>query len=269
MTEPEHQVASRRAPTRQELRAHPVVRNYTLFCLAALFLVVVCLVERGLDWVCLVPAGIGCLTLLTNWSLGPPIVLLSSAILLSMTSPPPRGFYFARPAFQMPTLMDLIFCLAVLAYLVANYRLLSLVRYIFTPDLRKLSRRPQPNPLRRRSPDLVQPWETALLGFSLPVWVALALMVWAWLMRGSLDSERPWGIPQPVWRVLQLLWVSLAMLAVTGVLTGYRRWTTATPEESLLFLQDQCWRQTRREQSILNRWLTWARLRAQRKKEAS
>lgn len=267
--EPGHQVAARQALTRQQLRAHPVVFHYMLFCLAALFLMVVCLADRGMEWWCLVPASIGCLALLTNWNFGPPMVLLSLAGLLSITSPRSRGGYAGWPSFLMPTMMEMLLCLAVLAYVVANYRLLSLMRYIFAPDLRHVSRRSPPHPSLCRSPELVQGWETALLGFALPVWVGLAVIVWAWLMRGSFENELPWGISRPIWRALQVVWISLAVLAVTGVVASYVRWTKATLEESLLFLQDQCWRQTRREQSNLNRWLTWARLRAQRKKEAS
>jgi len=58
-------------------------------------------------------------------------------------------------------------------------------------------------------------------------------------------------------------------LAVAGITASYVRLASATPEESLLYLQDQSWRHTRREQGNLNRWLTWARLRVQRKKESS
>ena len=56
---------------------HPAVRHYTLFCLAALFLQVVCLADRGLDWWCLLPALIGGVALLAHWSMGPPLLLLS------------------------------------------------------------------------------------------------------------------------------------------------------------------------------------------------
>jgi hypothetical protein len=45
---------------------------------------------------------------------------------------------------------------------------------------------------------------------------------------------------------------------------GRRR---APTEENLLYLQDQLWQQTRHEQATLNRWLVWARLRWQRRKE--
>jgi hypothetical protein len=266
---PGNEAASRRVLSRQELRAHPAVRYYMLCCLAALFVLVVCLSDRGLDWWCLVPPMIGCLTLLANWNLGPPLVLLSLAGLFTLSGSRFRGIYASWSRMQTSSLVDLLLCLTVLAYVVCHYRLLSLTRYIFTPDVRRLPRRPPPNPLRRRSPDLVSNWEMALLGFALPVWVGLAGMVWSWVMSSSPLGVPTLGIPRPMWRMLQLVWTSLALLAGMGIAASYYRRTTATPEESLQFLQDQCWRHTRREQSSLNRWLTWARLRAQRKKEAS
>jgi len=50
---------------------------------------------------------------------------------------------------------------------------------------------------------------------------------------------------------------------------AYTKRALASSPENLLFLLEQLWRETRREQSRANRWLTWARLRAQRRKERS
>lgn len=270
MTKPE--IRDPKSETFPELRSHPAVRNYTLFCLAALFLLVVCLANRGLEWWCLVPALIGCLTLLANWSQGPPLVLLSLVGLLGMYRP---RWYSSWSRFPTPTLMDLVLCISVLAYILGHYRLLSLMRSIFPPD----PRRRRIDPSQRRSADLVKGWEMALLGLSLPVWTGLALMVWAYGMADLATPptwSRPFGLDEPHWSVLldtarelRLVWAGLALLAAAGITVSYLRWTTATPEEQLLYLQDQCWRQTRREQGLLNRWLVWARLRAQRRKGPS
>jgi hypothetical protein len=249
--------ASLVATTSPDLRSHPAVRNYILLCLTALFLSVVCLAARGLGWWCLAPALVGCLTLLTHWVHGPPLVLLSLAGLLSTTGSRGRWVSADWPRLQTPTLLDVVLCLAMLAYVVGHYRLLSLRRCIFPPD----PPRPYRDPLRRRSPDLVTGWETALLGLALPVWTGLALMTWVWMA----GEETPLGMPHELRQALRLAWASLAVLAAAGIAASYLRWATATPEESLLYLQDQCWRQTRHEQGSLNRWLAWARLRAQRK----
>ncbi len=254
-------------------RSHPAIRNYTLFCLAALFLLVVCLANRGLEWWCLLPALIGCLTLLTHWSYGPPLVLLSLVGLLGVYRPRWNAAGWS-PRFQTPGLMDLVLCTAVLGYVVGQYRLLSMMRNIFTPD----PRRRRIDPSQRRSPDLVKGREVVLVGLSLPVWTGLALMVWSYGMAGLATPtawSRPFGWYESHWldllldiaRELSLIWAGLALLAAVGTAVSYVWWATATPEESLLYLQDQCWRMTRREQGLLNRWLMWTRLRAQRKKE--
>lgn len=250
---------------------HPAVRNYMLFCLSALFLSVVCLAERGFEWWCLVPATIGCLALLTHWSHGPPLVLASLAGLFGMAGPRSRGVHTGWHSLEAPTLMDLVLCISVLAYVLGQYRLLSLLRNIFPLDPRQRSS----DTAHRRAADLVTGREMALLGLALLLWPGLALMVWERMNESALPSalDRPGppllGMPNELWHLVWLVWIGLAMLAVAGTFAGYLRWTTATPEESLLYLQDQCWRRTRREQGSLNRWLTWARRRAQRKKESS
>ena len=48
---------------------------------------------------------------------------------------------------------------------------------------------------------------------------------------------------------------------------AYLHQARAGPAASLLYLQDQLWQQTRREQNRINRWLTAARLWWQKKKE--
>ncbi|MHB1426173.1 MAG: hypothetical protein ACYC3I_23665 [Gemmataceae bacterium] len=265
---------SRAAP--QESRDHPSVRNYMLYCFSALFLLVVCLVARGLERWSLLPPLIGCLTLLLHWSHGPPLVLLSLVGLLGARGRLPRDSIAGWLRFQTPTLMDFVLCVAVLVYVVGHYRMLSLTRRIFPPDPRRpraasekvglssaeMNRTPRAS--AKRSAGLVTVWELASLWFALPVWAGLAAIAWMWVM----DFSPPLDLPRELWQVLRLVWGCLTVLTAAGIAASYLRRTTATPEESLLYLQDQCWRLTRREQSNLNRWLTWARLRAQRRKES-
>jgi hypothetical protein len=250
-------------PTLRELRAHPAVRHYLLFCLTALFLMVVCLADRGLEWWCAAPALIGCLTLLAHWSQGPPLVILSLVGLLGLPRPRSPWSNAGWLRYQTPTLMDLLLCISVLAYVIGHYRLLAMTRSVFPPDSRRPREGTDADPTQRRSADLVTGWELALLGLALPVWTTLSVMLWAWMT----EDAPPLGMAREGWRILRLVWLVLGVLAAAGIVSTYRRWATATPRESLLYLQDEVWRQTRREQTIINRWLTWARLRAQRKKE--
>lgn len=256
--------AERRKRTmRHELRKHPAVRNYMLICLASLFLLVLCLVDRGLDWWSVAPASIGCLTLLTHWNHGPPLVLLSLAGLLGMPRPAYLRLGASWARLQAPSPMDCILCVAVLTYVLTHYRLLALVRRIFPVDTRYRGGKDATEPMPRRSADLVSPYEMILVGIVSPVWAGIAVLLWV----GLMGSAPPLDMPSALWRALQLVWTALVLLAVGGIIAHYLRRSTATVEESLLYLQDELWRHTRREQGILNRWLTWARLRARRKKE--
>jgi hypothetical protein len=264
--EPKAESRKRRSPAqaRQELRSHPAVRNYMLFCLGALFLLVVCLADRGLGWWCLIPTLIGSVALLLHWSIGPSMVIVSLTGLLLAGTRYRRGYpYWVRD--QVPTLMDLLLCVAVLGYVMGHYRLLSLARPLFPAESRRTEDGTPADMVRRRSPDRVAGWEMALVVLALPLWTGLAIAVWGWMIETAPLLE----MPVKVWRTLRIAWLVLAVLATTATVAGYLRWATATPEESLLYLQDQLWRPTRGEQGSLNRWLVWARLRAQRKKERS
>lgn len=249
-------------PTFREVRSHPAVSQYLLFCLAALFLLLVCLMDRGLEWWGLVAPLIGCLALLMHWSHGPPLVILSLFALLGLQRSPGGFGSSSWLRFQTPTLMDLVLCLAVLAYAAGHYRLLALTRRIFPADPRHTTE-DGVDPAKRRSADLVSGTEMGLLALALPLWPGLAVMSWVWL-----TSDGPTlGLPRDIWRLLRVVWAVVATVTATGIVVGYLRLATASPQESLLYLQDELWRLTRREQGTLNRWLTWARLRAQRKKE--
>lgn len=244
-----------------QLRTHPAVRNYMLICLAALFMLVLCLAERDLEWWSLTPAFIGCLTLLTYWNHGPPLVLLSLAGLLGMARPGPLRFAASWTRLQSPSPMDCLLCLVVLAYVLAHYRLLALVRRIFPGEGRGLALKDQAEPMPRRAADLVSSHEMVLVATALPLWSGAAVLVWIGLMDSTPTLQIPWAL----WRALQIVWIMLALLAVGGSAVYYRRRSTATPEESLLCLQDELWRHTRREQSLFHRWLAWARRRARRR----
>ena len=53
--------------------------------------------------------------------------------------------------------------------------------------------------------------------------------------------------------------------AASSVL-GYLAWIRMSPAEATLYLQDVAWRETRREQTRINRWIAWAKLKKRRLK---
>jgi hypothetical protein len=196
------------------------------------------------------------------------------SFLVGMLLPYGRGSYDEQQWLDESLVIDFVLALAVLAYTVAHYRALSLVNHVFPPDPRQREQPPTPPGSRRRpasrvveqkrSPATVDPRELLTLLAGLPLWAVLACFLWDRLTaeEGTLARrESDLGL------AIVVVWaVGLAVAGATVVLR-YLGQSRTTVEENLLFLQDQVWLQTRREQSRLNRWLVWARRRGQRRKE--
>jgi hypothetical protein len=200
------------------------------------------------------------------------VSLLSSGDLLGL------GFFNnPRPRLARPDLMlDVILVSAFVVYLVAYYRLLGVTRSIFPIDYH---RRAPPKVTKssgaakrgrvlepKRSAALIDARELGKLAPAGIIATVLAQYVLQWLQRrrsgNDLASHLPLGINvqirDNIWHVLLLLgFFGVGLMVVASVLNymGLRR---QSPAEAALFLQDQLWRQTRREQARLSRWLAWA-----------
>ncbi|HZY84830.1 MAG TPA: hypothetical protein VFE78_08360 [Gemmataceae bacterium] len=246
-----------------DLSSHPAVRGYSLVCLVALLALTLFVTERGMGWWGLMPVFLGAAAVLFRWGVGPPLVLVTLAILLAAQARF-RLTESARPSL----LADLGVCLAVLAYTAAQYRLLGLTRHVLPPDTRRRTLPGQGKAAAaegpRRSPGSVGPWELPGLLLTLLMWAVVAAFAWA-----RLQLQEPMeGLPEVVWRVILLAWVFAVGLAVTAAGLSYLGMAQAGRAVARVFLQDQVWRETRPDQARLNRWLVWARLRRQRKEGA-
>jgi hypothetical protein len=271
---------------------HPAIRQHTLACLLALLGLLLVLLEKGTaEWSILVVL-LGCAGILLRWPVvgSPPLVLVCVLVLLLAQL---RGMDLLRVLrliliFQgVPgqddtlafDLMDLLLCVSLLVYSASYYRLMSLVGQIFPADPRQRKRpwwtftglltpvvdrkATGERPFERRSPAAVLPRELPFVVVAGVVWSLAAMLFWGLLTRLPVLP----GFPEHWWRVLLLFWLSVLGLWATSAVLAYVNQTHGSTEENLLYLQDQLWRQTRREQSRLNRWLVWARLRQQRRKE--
>jgi hypothetical protein len=249
----------------EDLGSHPAVRGYSLTCLVALLALTLFVSERGLGWWGLMPVLLGAAALLFRWSVGPPLVLVTLAVLLSAQARfPVARFLRPRPSL----LADLGVCLAVLAYAAAQYRLLALTRHVLPPDTRRRTLPGQGKAVAdegpRRSPGAVGPAELPTLLLTLLLWAGVAACFWV-----RLELEEPIEeLPVVVSRAILLAWIFGLGLAVTATGLGYLGMAQASRAEARIYLQDQVWRETRKDQARLNRWLVWARLRRQRKERA-
>ena len=252
-------------PDNTPLRSQPAVRGYTILCLTALMAMILALMENDRELInILLVAGMGALAVITYWRIGTPLLLLG-LVVLEVFHRLNRPWYAGSPGADESPFMDAVLCAAVLAYAAGHSRLLSLAHTAFPID----NRRPPPagphDGRRRRSAHLPGPWEIPLLALTAAGW-AVAVSLW-WLVLSKLSP--PAGLSPGTWHGMLLIFVVGLTMALLWGACAYFDWSTATPEEHLLFLQDQAWRETRLEQNQINRFVVWARLRGQRRKEKS
>ena len=164
---------------------------------------------------------------------------------------------------------DVLFCIAVLGYIVGHYRLQSL-----TMNLLPLDPRQRIGPPRwhlwppkwtsgiqpvLRSGSLVTIRELGVLIFGLPLAALGAQLIWSAVLSAPramyLDFE------DNVARTVLLAWTLVPAVLVIVVALGIWKWRRLGREAAAQFLQDVLWRETRREQRRIERWTAWRRLR--------
>ncbi len=242
--------------------------TWTLACLVALLGLVVALLGKDQEAWVLVPLVVGLLVILTRLSIGPPLLLASVLVLLWWSHP---GYWYPRRGsalVEMNWLFDALLSFSLLVFVACHYRLLSLTRHVLPPDHRGQGRRrihslsPRPHV---RTAASVGPMELPGVVLTALLWTSLA----AFLATLLHEQDNPFTpeLPTNVWQAFVVLWAGSLVLAVAWALVSYLGRVQASPQESLQYLQDQLWLETYRDQARLGRWLTWARLRFQRRKE--
>ena len=262
----------------------PAVRHYALAAVMMLLVVTALLMQRVPDVWSMVPLLLGVAFLFVQWREGPALVLVFVAWVLASEGRfgLPRdvvqgilqeGFdLFARGSRTVPVFDDVLIAGAFLLYAASHYRFVGLMRHLFPLDTRQQpysglmfgERRRVLEEPQRRSPQTVTPREFALLAAGVPLWVGGAALLWQWLMS---QQPRAFVFDEVFAAALKLLYLFGIPLLLFRAAIAYSIQALAHRTESMMYLQDQLWRETRREQSRVNRWLTWARLRAERREE--
>ncbi len=172
----------------------------------------------------------------------------------------------------MPVFDDFLLAGAFVVYAASYYRYLGFVRHLFPLDTRQWpyaglaigARRRLLEDPQRRAAETITAKEFGLLALGVPLWIGGAALLWQWLMD---DQPRDYAFDLVLAAALKLLYSFGIPLLLFRASIAYSNQVRARGAENVMYLQDQLWRETRREQSRVNRWLTWARLRAQRRKE--
>ena len=249
----------------------PFLNTYTVLCLAALAAILLVEVQHGPRLTTPVLLAIGLVGVLTRLRAGPILLLgtVAAGYLIEQQRLTGLGWrWYVRPrSFEVA---DVVLCGAVLAYVAAHYRLQALTRNVFPIDPRRREPVPgRPGKKRvlrqKRSPELATPEEAAFLVLLVPVPALLAQALW-------LAVARPWSVlslPYQVSRILLLCWVLAVGAFLLVALLGHWQTRQMSGAEGELYLQDALWRETRREQRRLNRWLAWSELRRRRKEQSS
>jgi hypothetical protein len=259
------------------------VRAYMLFCLAALVMISLAQLQNGRDLPgVLAVAALGAVAVVARWSSGSPLLV---AGLIAVET-----FHrYSRPRFGYRDdvlVMDAVLAAATIAFAAGLYRLVSVSHTVLPIDRRLTLARPRPSDRRRARDDgrrprpgwQVTPLEPALLSAAAAATAAAVVGVWMtaelikppslWV-QAYLDAERPASAARAAWPWALTIWVLGGAAVVAAFLAAYFGWRAATPDEALLYLQDLAWRETRRDLTRVNRWTTWRRLIAARRKEKS
>jgi hypothetical protein len=281
-------------------------RHYFFVCLAALLVLQLILLARPrpvlpfwmrvyLPVFDLWPVLLGGMGLVLRWRTAPLLLLFMLSVLLFLTSPPGK-----RDPVQ-----DMILGAAVLTFVIANYRLVALQHFVFPRDPRhralagsraargrKQEEKGVPAPVtlpgRRRSGRLVSLEELSFLLLTVLLWVGVAPFCYSFFapVEYPRGYERLWwqNISNPplqsvasglevmveyVWQLRAGLWLFGGGILLASLLLNHLIFRRQSPEEAAIFLQDMVWKETRREQRRVNRWLAWARLRQEKRKERS
>jgi hypothetical protein len=253
----------------------PVVRDYRIVCLLSLLILTLVLLDAGYELWSLLPLLLGGVGIIAHW-VGSPMLVLFSLMLILLKD---KWLPFSMRSYTQPSLVsDLLLAASTLIYLASAMRLLTLARHALPPDVRRslqppgarvagrwlLPKAPAGRSLREAPANEIFTLLSAAPAFVL---VAYVIEVYLFFDKDPPDWIRP--LDRSVWRALLLAWWGgLALVVLHGFLSYLGR-AQASRQESLLYLQDQLWRETCGEQRRLNRWIAWARLRKQRKEEAS
>lgn len=254
------------------------VRNYAIAGLAGLAVVYAVLMERGGEIGGLLVVVIGAAGLALRWAAAPFAVLgLLIYFLIFPLGVPVDAFEkaweIAEGHFR---LLDILFAWAVVVYVAAHYRVLSIVWQVAARDGRPGQRQ---GPLLRRPSGTVSPTESVRLVIGAFVAVLVAQVVWwvansvelrperwfpfAWVGSGRTLRrwEPPGGLTPGFTRFLVLMGLSVIGVLLARLMFGYWRLRVMSPAEAAMMLQDAAWAELARESSRIESWRAWNRRR--------
>ncbi|CAN5375467.1 hypothetical protein BH10PLA2_BH10PLA2_20100 [soil metagenome] len=234
--------------------------TYGFVCGTALVLIGVVLIRRGLFPTALFPVGAGFLGLFFYWRIAPVLVIGITASCLIRAD---RGELAFQAGHQIQSgavveMQTWILCSALLAYVLAHYRLQCLTSSIFPSERRSRKAAPGKTLLEKpRDGKSVSMGEVGMLVIALPFVTFAALL----LLRVLPTNHERFEFSRTTWPTLVLLWILALFTILIHAVLSYIGLRNLTLAEARTFLQDLQWQELRRDLRRINRWRLWARLR--------
>lgn len=259
----------------QPVQVAPI--HYQILCAASLLLLFISQFSQNAYYAAPLIACAGAIGILTRWRIAPLLLLLTLAGTQLFEAAAFGGLGQAPP--RLLQVRDLLTAAGLIAYLACHYRLQSVERRILPmdPRQRQMTERRVGRQTRlefasvgqKRSAHLLTPQEIARLVLTLPFWAILGQVLWVliardWWDRIFLDEVI---FHERFFRLLNLAWILIGGAIVFGGILEQWRLRQMDPVAARVFLQDTLWRETRREQRRIFRWLAWRRLRERAEKE--
>jgi hypothetical protein len=252
---------------RPAIRVGPI--HYQILGGAGLLLMFLAQLDQGIYLGGLLVACIGLFGIVSKWRAAP-LVLLGAFAAAQVGQHLIVFRDFAtedrRPLLH---LRDLVLAIGLVAYIAANCRLQSLWSQIVPADPRQRMRQRRragsrvgyaetPAPQKRAS-RLLTPQEIAAFVVMLPFWALLGQALWVFVAQPWPNAFSVFESPR-AFRLLSFAWLLIMGLLIAGTVLGHWRRRQMGRAAAQVGLQDILWRETRREQRRIFRWLAWRRV---------
>jgi hypothetical protein len=252
---------------RPAIRVGPI--HYQILGGAGLLLMFLAQLDQGIYLGGLLVACIGLFGIVSKWRAAPLILLGAfAAAQVGQHIMVYRDFATEdrRPLLH---LRDLASAIGLVAYIAANCRLQSLWSQIVPADPRQRERKRHragrrvgyaeaPVPQKRAS-RLLTPQEIAAFVLMLPFWALLGQALWVFIAQPWPSAFSVFESPRAL-RLLSFAWLLIMGLLIAGTVLGQWRRRQMDRAAAQICLQDILWRETRREQRRIFRWLAWRKV---------
>jgi hypothetical protein len=252
---------------RPTIRVGPI--HYQILAGAGLLLIFLAQLDQGMYSGNLLVVCIGLLGIVSKWRIAP--LLLLGALAAAQIGHHLMIYRDFATEDRRPLLhlRDLLLAIGLVAHIAANCRLQSLWAHIVPADPRQRerqqrragsSRRYVHVPVRqKRSSRLLTPQEIAAFVLLLPAWALVGQALWFFIAQPWPNAYSVFDSPRAL-RLLSLAWLLIVGMLMTGTVLAHWRRRQMDRAAAQMGLQDILWRETRREQRRIFRWLAWRRL---------